>query len=277
MKRTLSTIVLTIALANGVIAQGPPPGAPAQGGRGGGPPAARGPRSGKEAAPIDFVGTWVSPVMEDYRWRMVTPLKGDAASIPYKQDARKTIDAWDAAKDEAAGLQCKAYGAPALMRIPGRVRISWQDENTLKIESDQGRQTRLLHFGPGDPRSAAATAVKGSWQGYSVARWEAAQAPTAAGLALGTSARWSTRSQSLEVNTTNLRDGYLRKNGVPYSDRTKLTEYFDRWTNPEGQDWFTVTTIVEDPVYLERPFVTTTDFRRESDDSKFSPTPCAAR
>jgi len=91
------------------------------------------------------------------------------------------------------------------------------------------------------------------------------------------SARWNTRSQSLEVITTNLRDGYLRRNGVPYSDKTKLTEYFDRWTNPEGQEWFTVTTIVEDPVYLERPFVTTTDFRRESDDSKFSPTPCAAR
>ena len=235
------------------------------------------PRTGKGAAPVDFAGTWVSPVMEDYRWRMVTPLKGDAASIPYKEDARKTIDAWDPAKDEAAGLQCKAYGAPALMRIPGRVRISWQDENTLKIESDQGRQTRLLHFGSGEPRAAAAVAVKGSWQGYSVARWEAAQGPTAAGLALGTSARWNTRSESLEVITTNLRDGYLRRNGVPYSDKTKLTEYFDRWTNPEGQEWFTVTTIVEDPVYLERPFVTTTDFRREPDDSKFSPSACAAR
>jgi hypothetical protein len=111
--------------------------------------------------------------MEDYRWRMVTPLKGDAASIPYKEDARKTIAAWDARQRmKPPGLQCKAYGAPALMRIPGRVRISWQDDNTLKIESDQGRQTRLLHFGARRSALGCGDSVKGSWQGYSVARWE---------------------------------------------------------------------------------------------------------
>src|SRR5262249_49507018 len=135
-----------------------------------GAPAAT-PRSGKEGAPIDLTGNWVSVVTEDWRWRMVTPLKGDAASVPINADARKIVDAWDPAKDEAAGLQCKAYGAPAIMRVPGRLRISWQDEGTLRIETDAGTQTRLLHFG-GKARNDAPP----TWQGFSVAKWESGQA-----------------------------------------------------------------------------------------------------
>jgi hypothetical protein len=213
--------------------------------------------------------------MEDYRWRMVTPLKGDAASVPYRQDARKVIDAWDPAKDEAAGLQCRAYGAPAVMRIPGRVRISWQDDSTLKIETDAGSQTRLFHFASGGQAKGPVNA-KPSWQGYSVAKWETPSTPPP-GFVLGGSARWGSRSQSLEVVTTNLRAGYLRKNGLPYSEQAIVTEYYDRFSEANGQEWFTVTTIVNDPVYLMTPFVTTTDFRREPDASKFSPTPCSAR
>lgn len=266
MKRMCTIVALVTGLCLGVAAQGPP-----------GPPVPAPPKNGREGALVDFTGTWVSPVMEDYRWRMVTPLKGDAASIPYKQEAVAIINAWNPARDEAAGLQCKAYGAPALMRIPGRLRISWQDENTLKIEADQGTQTRLLRFARPVTRAVTAPEVKPTWQGQSVARWEAGQAPTAGGLALGTSARWGGRSQSLEVVTTNLRDGYLRRNGVPYSDKTTLTEYFDRFSEPDGQEWFTVTTIVNDPVHLAAPFVTTTDFRREPNDAKFSPVPCSAR
>ncbi|HEV8395623.1 MAG TPA: hypothetical protein VGQ37_15195 [Vicinamibacterales bacterium] len=276
MRRACAIVAFVTGLWQGLAAQGPP-----------GPPVPTPPKSGREGALVDFTGTWVSPVMEDYRWRMVTPLKGDAASIPYRQDAVAIINAWNPAKDEAAGLQCKAYGAPALLRIPGRLRISWQDDNTLKIEADQGTQTRLLWFTSGATRAGAARGVsavalakadvKPTWQGQSIARWEAGQAPTAGGFALGTSARWGSRSQSLEVVTTNLRDGYLRKNGVPYSDKTTLTEYFDRFSEPDGQEWFTVTTIVNDPVHLATPFVTTTDFRREPNDAKFSPVPCSAR
>ena len=162
MTRACMVVALVAGLGHGLMAQGPPFGPPA-------PPA---PRSGRDGAPVDLTGTWVSPVMEDYRWRMVTPLKGDAASIPYKQEAVAIINAWNPAKDEAAGLRCKAYGAPALMRIPGRLRISWQDENTLKIEADQGTQTRLLHFASGATRAVAARDARPTWQGQSVARWE---------------------------------------------------------------------------------------------------------
>ena len=237
-----------------------------------GPPPPPPPAPGKAGARMDLTGYWVSPVMEDYRWRMVTPLKGDAASVPYKADARKIVNAWDPAKDEAAGLQCKAYGAPAIMRVPGRLHITWQDDLTLKVETDAGTQTRLFHFAP-----AAAAPSSPDWQGFSTARWEGPQRPTAGGLALGESTRYGARSRSLEVNTTNLREGYLRKNGLPYSDKTTVTEYFDQFDEPNGDHWFTVTTIVTDPVYLAVPFVTTTDFKKEADGAKFSPSACTAR
>jgi hypothetical protein len=227
----------------------------------------------RQAAPEDLTGYWVSVVTEDYRWRMVTPLKGDAASVPINAAARKIVDAWDPAKDEAAGLQCKAYGAPAIMRIPGRLHITWQDENTLKIQTDSGRQTRLFHFGP-----AAPNGLEPSRQGYSAARWDPGVGPPPAGLGfVGTGPRVGARSRSLEVVTTNLLAGYFRKNGVPYSASAMVTEYYDRFSEPNGDEWFTVTTIVNDPEYLATPFVTTTDFKKEPDGSKWSPAPCSAR
>jgi len=227
----------------------------------------------KAAAPVDLTGYWVSVVTEDYRWRMFTPLKGDAASVPINDAGRKIIDAWDPAKDEAAGLECKAYGAAAVMRVPGRLHITWQDDNTLKIETDAGTQTRLFHFG-GSPTKG----LEPSWQGYSAARWDPGIAPAPGGFAgFGPSPRTGDRSRTLEVTTANLRPGYLRKNGVPYSSSTTVTEYYDRFNEPNGDEWFTVTTIVTDPVYLAVPFVTTTDFKKERDGSRWNPTPCSAR
>ena len=240
-------------------------------GRGGAQP----PKSAKEAAPVDLTGYWVSIVTEDWRWRMVTPLKGDSASVPVTTAARKVIDAWDPAKDEAAGLQCKAYGAPAIMRIPGRVHITWQDDNTLKIETDAGTQTRLFHFAIGTGQAKPPEHAEPSWQGYSVANWERPiRPPEASGLGVQ---RVGNNGRSLEVMTTQLRPGYLRKNGVPYSANATVAEYYDRHKEPNGDEYFTVTTIVTDPEYLAVPFVTSTDFRREADGSKFSPTPCSAR
>jgi hypothetical protein len=233
------------------------------------------PRSASATAPVDFTGYWVSPVMEDWRWRMVTPLKGDAASIPLKADARAVVDAWDPAKDEAAGEQCKAYGAPGLLRLPGRLKISWQDDNTLKIETDAGTQTRLLHFADAAPPGGLAP----SRQGYSTASFGPRVQPgRPAGVpGLGLAPSVSARSRTLEVMTTGLLPGYLRKNGIPYSDQTTLAEHFDHFSEPDGTEWFTVTTIVTDPVYLGMPFVTTTDFKKEPNGSRFAPSPCSAR
>src|SRR5580700_10529439 len=78
------------------------------------------PPAPKAGAPVDLTGYWVSIVTEDWRYRMVTPAKGDYASVPLNAEARKIADAWDPAKDEAAGEACKSYGAAGLMRVPGR-------------------------------------------------------------------------------------------------------------------------------------------------------------
>jgi hypothetical protein len=236
------------------------------------PAKAKPPRSAKEAAPVDFTGYWVSVVTEDWRWRMVTPAKGDFASIPLNAAGRTAGNAWDPAKDEAAGEQCRAYGAPAVMRIPGRVHITWADDNTLQIDTDQGTQARLLHFGGKPPQGIA-----GSWQGYSVAQWEppvrGVQSPQQG---LGAT-REGTRGRSLEVVTTGLRPGYLRKNGPPYSANTVLKEFFDLSVERNGDPWFVVTTIVEDPQNLSEPFVTSTNFKKQKDMTGWSPSACSAR
>jgi hypothetical protein len=229
-------------------------------------------RNAREAAPVDFTGYWVSVVTEDWRWRMVTPAVGDFAGIPLTAEGRKIGNAWDPAKDEAAGEQCKSYGAPALLRIPGRLHITWADDDTLRIDADQGTQTRLLHF-----KAPQGDQGEGSWQGYSVAQWE----PPVRGLGspqqgLGAT-REGNRGRSLEVVTTGLRPGYLRKNGPPYSGNTVLKEFFDLSVERNGDSWFVVTTIVEDPYNLTEPFVTSTNFKKQRDAAGFSPNACSAR
>jgi hypothetical protein len=230
------------------------------------------PRNAKEAAPVDFTGYWVSVVTEDWRWRMVTPVKGDFASIPLNPTGRAAGNAWDPAKDEAAGEQCKSYGAPAIMRIPGRLHITWADDNTLQIDTDQGTQTRLLHFGGKPPQNGG-----NSWQGYSVAQWE----PPVRGVQSPQQGLGATREgmqgRSLEVVTTNFRSGYLRKNGPPYSANTVLREFFDLSVERNGNPWFVVTTIVEDPYNLTEPFVTSTNFKKQRDAAGWSPVACSAR
>ena len=231
------------------------------------------PKSPKAAAPVDLTGYWVSVVSEDWRWRMVTPLKGDFANIPVNAEARKVGEQWDPAKDEAAGLACKAYGAPAIMRVPGRVHITWEDDNTLKMETDAGKQTRTFHFNGKPPQGMEPT-----WQGYSVANWE--RPPNGVEVADPFpvfAVRTGTHGRSLEVLTTNLRPGYLRKNGIPYSDRTTVNEYYDYHKEPNGDEWFTVTTIVRDPQYLTGPWITSTDFKKQRDATGWQPEPCTAR
>ena len=232
MRMRSCLLVLALAVPCGMRAQNPfgPPPAPAP---------------GRPGAPVDLTGYWVAFVTEDWRWRMITPSKGDAASVPTNAAARKVIDAWDPAKDEAAGLQCKAYGAPAIMRVPGRLHITWQDDLTLKIETDAGQQTRLLHFAGQPPQGTAP-----SWQGYTAAKWEGALPAANPPVPFLIGARSGARSRSLEAVTTALRPGYLRKNGIPYSEKTVLKEYYDLFSEPQGDTWLMVMSVVEDPTYL---------------------------
>ena len=141
--------------------------------RGGG--AQRPPASARQIAPYDFTGYWVSVVTEDWRWRMMTPAKGDYASVPLNRAAERVADAWDPAKDEATGEECRAYGAPAIMRVPGRIHITWENDTTLRIDTEAGTQTRLLRFGS---RCRSQTSRRKSRSAISPRRWRPRRPPT---------------------------------------------------------------------------------------------------
>jgi hypothetical protein len=227
--------------------------------RGGGPPAT--PRA---SAPIDLTGVWVSIVNEDWRWRMITAPRGDFPGLPLSPAGRAIAMAWDPKTDGS----CKAFGAAAVMRMPTRVRISWADDVTLKIETDNGQQTRLLHFGAGRPPGAP------SLQGDSAADWQRTLPPNNPFGINFPGGPPPPPGGSLSVVTTNLSGGWLRRNGVPYSAKTTVTEFFDRFSVPDGSEWFVVTTQVVDPEYLLGRLVTSSHFRREPDASKWAPKPC---
>jgi hypothetical protein len=258
-----------VLLSGSLLAQGrgAPP-APPAGGRGAAPAGGRAAApppptpTPRTQAPFDPTGYWVAIISEDWRWRMITPAKGDFPSIPINLEAQKIAESWDPAKDEAAGEQCRASGAPGLIRGPIRMHITWLDDTTLKIETDYGMQTRLLKFGntPGG--------TPNSWQGVTTAQWQ---------IAGGGRGRGAQRYGTLKTVTSQLKPGYLRKNGVPYSNKTVLTEYWDLLTEANGDKYLLDTNIVEDPVYLQLPFTTAIHYKQEKDGSKYDPTPCDAR
>jgi hypothetical protein len=248
----LKLALIASAFAAGVAAAQPAPARPA-------PPA-----SPREAAPIDLTGQWVAVVNEDWRWRMVTPPKGDYASVPLNDEGRRVADQWDVSQDG----RCEAYGAAALLRMPTRLRIRWDGDTRLVLETDAGRQVR--NFGFGAPGAEPPRPL----QGQSVAKWVTpprnAGGPGLAGAGGGP----ASTGGYLEVKTTNLTPGWLRRNGVPYSEDAVVTEYFARFAAPNGDEWLMVTTIVDDPRYLTQRFIVSNHFRKEAEGGRWNPRAC---
>lgn len=233
------------------------PAALAQGGRGGG-----GAQTAKSAAPMDLTGYWTSVITQAWRLRMVIPPKGDYLGISLNANAMKIAQTWDPAKEEASGNACKGYGAGIIMQMPERLHITWPDENTLQMEIDAGTQTRMFHFG-----KWASAEAKPSWQGETVASWESRERDP----------RRDPKARYLKTITTNLLPGFLRKNGVPYSEKTTVTETYDLFQEPTGEQWMIVTSTIADPTYLSRPLLVTAQFRKQADATGWDPTPCSAR
>jgi hypothetical protein len=273
-----------------------------RGGRGGPPPSA------KAAAPIDLTGYWTAVITEDWHQRMLTAPRGDfgtgangavrtpggapigigpnpsdQGNIPYKVEGAQAAMKWDPAKDEAERNLCKAYGAPGIMRQPTHLHITWQDDNSLKVEADFGTQTRLFHFPP-PPRPGQMTYVGGryvpgedlkidappgvlpSLQGYSAAVWSA----------MGGRGNFE-RGGILKVVTTHLTPGYYWKNGLPYTGNAMLTEHFRLMQLPDGSEWILLSQMVEDPEYLTQPFLVNYQFKKLPDGSRWNPAPCSVR
>jgi len=244
MKRHCVALVLAVAIASPVMAQ-----------------------SARSAAPVDLTGYWVSVVTEDWPWRMHTPPKGDYASIPLNAEGRRVADLWTEAQDGS----CLAFGAAAVLRMPTRVHITWADDSTLKIETDNGVQMRLFHF----DRAAANAAAPRSLQGTSLAEWQHSEVVRARGAEGGeSSARVDSGTWTpLKVTTTNLQAAWLRPNGVPVGENAVVTEYFDYFVEGTA-DWLVVTTMVDDPQHLSERLVISSNFRRESNGARWAPRPC---
>jgi len=292
----LVTVVCTCVLGSTLVrAQG-------RGGQAAPPPTA------KASAPIDLTGYWTAVVTEDWHVRMLTPAKGDFGSgvagtienpgvgfvgagpnpsaqgnIPYNVTGARQAMAWDAAKDEAEGNACKAYGAGGIMRQPTHLRITWQDDSALKIETDFGTQTRLLHFGPSvtegrldyanatlfparAPKLEPPAGTESSAQGYSIAQWTI----------MGGAGNYE-RGGNLKVVTTRVKPGYYWKNGMPYTGNATLTEFFRTMELPDRSQWIRYTVIADDPEYLTQPWIVNYAFKKLPDGSKWNPTPCSVK
>jgi hypothetical protein len=240
-----------------------------RGGRGGaqaGPPP-----TARASAPIDLAGYWVSMIVDEWRFR-VTPQKGDIVYLPLNQSARALANAWDPEKDQADGNACKAYGAVGVMQRPGRLHITWDGDQALKIETDAGTQTRMLRFGP------AAAAGEPTWQGNSSAAWQVNGRVLidtgGTGFVPINRVQGGTRGGQLRVVTTNMKPGYLRKNGVPYSDKATLTEYYAVVPGQQDDTYLALTAMVDDPTYLTGQFIRTYTFKKVADATGWDPTPC---
>ncbi|HEX4997131.1 MAG TPA: hypothetical protein VFY29_02830 [Terriglobia bacterium] len=289
------TLALAIRHDRSALAQGAPAGfqGGGRGGRGGGRGA--GP-TGQATATSDLTGYWVRLVTEDWRWLMAVPAKGNSDSIGLSPAGTAALNAWDPARDEAEGNQCKGYGAGAISRLPTRAHVTWQDANTLKWETDQGMQTRLFKFGAAEQTEA--NPGPRTWQGVSIASWEptagggrggiggfpgggppaGGPAPAPGGNAAGRGGRGGNQNGWLKVVTTHVKPGYLRKNGVPYGEKATITEYFQPTPETYGAQYMIVTTIVEDPEFLSGTWITSSNYKKLPDTNNgWDPQPCSAR
>ncbi len=286
-RRSVSSLLLAAAVMASQCAHAAQPPAP--------PPTAQ------QAALADLTGYWVAVVAQDWRYRMITPAKGDYRGVPLNAAGRKVADAFDPAPYGGANYQtsaiidCRAYGAASLLHMPTRLHITWAGPNQLKIESDWGEQTRLVNFMPNKPfadgqlpllvqAQAAGPDPAPSIQGRSVAFWEQPYRFTASvfdrgpnnrpgGLGAAAAAA-QMQGGSLAVVTTALSPGWLRRNGVPYSSQARVVEHFQTFDDPMGAKWFNVAIQVIDPEYLTTPFMVTGDFMKESDGSRWAPHSC---
>lgn len=221
------------------------------------------PDTARDQAAFDASGYWVSLVTEDWVGRMHTLPAGQAEGLVLTPAGKALAEAWDPQRDQAAGTVCRAYGAGGIMRMPTRLQISWLNDNVLSVATDAGSQTRLFKFGPARDQIGI-----GNLQGVSHARWDLnpAPAPKAAdGVQAG---------GTLVVETTRMAPGYLRRNGIPYSDKATLREYFELVEGADGTEYLVVLSVLEDPLYLAAPVVSSSNFRRETDGTRWAPSAC---
>src|SRR5688572_18030624 len=188
------------------------------------------------SAQVDFSGEWAPRMWEDQPERVPGPDLGDYLGIPISDAARLRAETWDASIQTLPEWQCRPHSADYIWRGPSQLRISKEvDPVSREVTAYHAEWLRsvdraiYLDGRPHPPEGALHT-----WGGFSTGRWV---------------------GNTLVVNVTHLKEGYLRRNGLPRSDKATVTEHWIR-----NGDFLTVATIIYDPVYLTEPFVRTTDY-----------------
>ena len=203
------------------------------------------------AAQVDVTGEWGQRRHEDQPERGPGPDLGDYAGMPVNAAAIQRADAWSSSRLTLPEYQCRPHPADYSPRGPANLRI-WEtiDRETQQLVSyhthiswQAPERTIWMDGRPHPPEYAPHT-----WQGFSTGEW------------VGT---------SLKVTTTHLKTAFLRRNGLPRSDQAVMTEYWSR-----RGDFLTHTLVLDDPVYLEEPFVRTTNWALNPD-QQLDPYPCA--
>ncbi len=201
-------------------------------------------------AQIDPAGEWAPRFHEDQPERIPGPEIGDYSGLPINNAARLRGDAWDASLLTVPEHQCKPHPSDYSPRGPANLRISKLiDRDTQQVVAYQTHisweapeRTIWMDGRPHPPDYAPHT-----WQGFSTGKWE---------------------GNMLTITTTHLKIGWIRRNGIPRSDKATVVEHWIR-----HEKYLTWVVIITDPVYLTEPFIRTTDFV-EDPDQRIAPYPC---
>jgi hypothetical protein len=188
------------------------------------------------SAQMDFSGEWAPRMWEDQPERVPGPELGDYLGLPINEAARLRAASWDASIQTLPEWQCRPHSADYIWRGPSNLRISKEvdpvSRETTAFHAEWLRSVdRPIYL---DGRAHPPDNAQHSWAGFSTGRWE---------------------GDTLVITTTHLKEGYVRRNGLPRSDKATLSE---RWMR--NGDFLTVMTIIYDPVYLTEPLVRTTDY-----------------
>ena len=200
-------------------------------------------------AQVDFTGEWAPRFYEDQPERVPGPELGDYLGLPVTEAARMRADTWDASIQTLPEWQCRPHSADYIWRGPSNLHI-WKEVDPVSrqitaFHAEWLRSIDNIYYLDGRPHPSAN--APHTWGGFATAKWD---------------------GDILTVTVTHLKEGYVRRNGVPRSDLATVTEHWMRHGN-----WLTVMTIVNDPVYLSEPFVRSTDYQLD-EHQLVPPYPC---
>lgn len=206
--------------------------------------------AGGAAAQMDFTGEWAVVPAQD---NIDNPHLGEYVGIPLSAEAIRRAEIWDASIQSLPEWQCRPHSAAYIKRGPSNMRI-WKEVDPASREivafhAEWLRSTDTAIYLDGRPRPPPYAGH--TWAGFSTGEWQ---------------------GDRLKVTTTHMKQDYYRRNGVPQSDRARLSEYLIR-RRFRDEDYLTWVIVAYDEVYLTEPLIRSTEYRLDLN-QRIPPYPC---